>query len=428
VIFASLVDDPGDPELTEDAAPPPPEFVDACKRLPLGKNAADHDTPRQRLFDFIERLVLWESTNDEEVLSTARELIRLSTDGNPPSLLDPFAGGGSIPLEAQRLGLEAHAGDLNPVAVMINKAMIEIPPRFSGQPPVNPEGRDKAGGGGSWKDAAGLAADVRYYGQWMQDQAWKEIGHLYPECKGETVVAWLWTRTVPCPNPACNVRMPLIRSFNLNRKKENRVWVKPKVDQENQKIAFEVHEGKGRGPKGTVNRRGARCLACNTPSPFPYIRAEGQAGNMEAQLMAIITEGDTGRNYYRPQLSHMEIARSAKPHWAPTLSLPDNPRDFKTPNYGMKLFADLFTDRQLVALTTFSDLVSDVRKKIASDAQAAVISGDNTSLRDGGTGARAYAEALSVYLAFAVDRSSDYWSTIATPGRGFIRNTICLVK
>jgi len=249
VIFTSLVDDPDDPEA-------PREFVDACRKLPPGKNAADSDTPRQRLFDFIERLVTWESTTDEEVLETARELIRLCTDGNPPPLLDPFAGGGSIPLEAQRLGLEAHASDLNPVAVMINKALIEIPPKFANQPPVNPRDRGGTGQGGDWKGAVGLAADVRYYGKWMRDRAWERIGHLYPkyedkpgrrfsqnnadkkqnekisvdrgssasDSSGETVIAWLWARTVKCPNPACGIDMPLVRSFDLSKKKGRRAW------------------------------------------------------------------------------------------------------------------------------------------------------------------------------------------------------------
>jgi putative DNA methylase len=192
VIFASLVDDPDDPDA-------PPEFVKACRELPRGKNAAENDTPRQRLFDFIETLVQWESTTDEQVIKTARRLIHLATGGNPPPLLDPFAGGGSIPLEAQRLGLEAHASDLNPVAVMINKALIEIPPRFADMPPVNPRDREKMGGTQGWKGATGLAADVRYYGEWIRDRAWERIGHLYPEHNGETVIAWLWARQSSAP-------------------------------------------------------------------------------------------------------------------------------------------------------------------------------------------------------------------------------------
>ena len=220
VIFASLVDDP-------DSEGALAAFVEACRALPKGKNAALNDTPRQRLFDFIETLVKWESTTDEAVLNTARDLIRIATEGNPPPLLDPFAGGGSIPLEAQRLGLEAHASDLNPVAVMINKAQIEIPPRFADCPPVNPRDRQRMNSGEGWKGAAGLAADVRYYGEWMREKAWERIGHLYPKHNGETVIAWLWARTVKSPNPAIDVYVPLVRSFELSKKKGRRIWVEP---------------------------------------------------------------------------------------------------------------------------------------------------------------------------------------------------------
>src|SRR5690606_7634545 len=232
-VSRTRVDDPDSPGAL-------PEFVEACKALPKGRNAEVQDTPRQRLFDFIERLVQWESTTDEDILNQARELIQIATEGNPPPLLDPFAGGGSIPLEAQRLGLEAHASDLNPVAVMINKAQIEIPPRFANRPPVNP--RDRAamfGGDGAvgatrrrgdppgrpytadttWRGAAGLAADVRYYGEWMRERAWERIGHLYPTYNGETVIAWLWARAVKSPSPAINAHVPLVRSFILSKKK-----------------------------------------------------------------------------------------------------------------------------------------------------------------------------------------------------------------
>jgi len=418
VIFASLVDDPDDPDA-------PPEFVEACRALPRGRNAGENDTPRQRLFDFIETLVRWESTTDEQVLETARRLIRLATGGQPPPLLDPFAGGGSIPLEAQRLGLEAHASDLNPVAVMINKALIEIPPRFAGRPPVNP--RDRAGTAGSadWKGAAGLAADVRYYGEWMRDCAWERIGHLYPRCNGETVIAWLWARTVRCPNPACGVQMPLVRSFDLSKKKNRRAWVKPHIDPRTRKITFEVKQGQreGKGPEGTVNRRGATCIACGTPVTFDHVRAEGKAGRMAAQLMAIVTEGQNGRSYYAPAPEHEQVAQVAIPDDMSNTDLPEQALGFRVQLYGMTKHRDLFTPRQLVALTAFSDLVAEARQQIHADALAAGLPDDDVSLRDGGAGARAYAEAVSVYLAFGVDRSADYWSTIATPGDGFIRNT-----
>ena len=441
VIFASLVDDPDSPDA-------PPDFVRACRELPRGTNATANDTPRMRLFDFIETLVQWESTTDEKVIGKARELIRLCTNGHPPPLLDPFAGGGSIPLEAQRLGLEAHASDLNPVAVMINKALIEIPPRFADRPPVNPEyraqntdNRQPAVGKSArlegmsdtgWKGAAGLAADVRYYGEWMRERAWERIGHLYPDLtpspspgrrgEPETVIAWLWARTVKCPNPACGCQMPLVRSFELSKKANRRAWVTPSPSPsegegrgEGKRVIFTVHTGdKGKPPEGTVNRRGATCVCCGTPVPFDHIRAEGRAGRLGAQLMAIVTEGESGRNYHAPDPRHVEIAAQARPWWKPDCELPVKHRNFQTPAYGMGNVGDLFTPRQLVALTTFSDLVAEAREACYRDALAAGLPDDDMPLRDGGTGARAYAEAVSVYLAFAVDKLTTTNAAICT--------------
>lgn len=227
VIWASLVDDPSShPELfpTEE----------------------EQTAERERLFRILEKLVVWENSNIPDVLAEARAEIMKSTGGNPPALLDPFAGGGSIPLEAQRLGLEAHAHDLNPVAVMINKAMIEIPPKFAGQPPVHP-GKSALDGGNGWRGAAGLAEDVRYYGDWMKQEAFKRIGHLYPKVKDErgkeyTVIAWIWARTVKCPNPMCNCEIPLSSSFTLSKKKGKEAWAEPII--EGNKVHFVVHRGK----------------------------------------------------------------------------------------------------------------------------------------------------------------------------------------
>ncbi|MBN1429669.1 MAG: DUF1156 domain-containing protein [Anaerolineae bacterium] len=406
VIFSSLVDDPDDPDA-------PPEFVEACRALPRGKNATANDTPRQRLFDFIELLVRWESTTDEQVLETARELIRLATGGNPPPLLDPFAGGGSIPLEAQRLGLEAHASDLNPVAVMINKALIEIPPKFANMPPVNPRDRAGTAQGGSWKGAAGLATDVRYYGEWMREKAWEKIGHLYPDYNGETVIAWLWARTVKCPNPACGAMMPLVRSFDLSKKKERKVWIEPKVDH-NRRISFVVRTGDGMGPDGTVNRQGAHCIACGTPVPFEHIRAEGCAGRMSAQLMAIVTEGKRGRSYYASTSEHEQAADVAIPGNIPDTDLPERALSFRVQLYGMTKHWQLFTPRQLVALTTFSDLVAEARRQVQQDMLEIVPSNSRVPLHKGGSEAWAYDKAISGYLAFAVDRCSDFWGALAT--------------
>jgi len=406
VIFASLVDDPDDPEAS-------PEFVEACHKLPRGKNAMANDTPRQRLFDFIETLVTWESTTNEQVLEKARELIRLATGGNPPPLLDPFAGGGSIPLEAQRLGLEAHASDLNPVAVMINKALIEIPPRFANMPPVNPRDRKKIGSSGGWKGAAGLAADVRYYGEWMRDRAWERIGHLYPKCNGEIVIAWIWARTVKCPNPACEAQMPLVRSFDLSKKKGKKAWIEPQVDQQTRKISFVVHQGEGVGPDGTMNRKGATCLVCGNPVPFEYIREEGKSGRMDVQLTAIITQSSKGRNYHSPNKYHEEITQKANPLWKPEEKVTTPCHDVdRLPMYGMYSWGDAFTSRQLVALTTFSDLIDKIRQQLFVDALSAGFPNDNISLKDSGIGALGYAEAVSIYLVLAIGRLVNRCATV----------------
>lgn len=424
VIFAQMVDDPSaNPDL----------FPTEQKQ----------EKERQRLFRIIEDLVLWENTTNEEVLERARAEIWQSwrracaqNAGHPrarelfdrnklPPFHDPFAGGGALPLEAQRLGLDAHASDLNPVAVMINKAMIEIPPRFAGQPPVNPEARkDKQLFKKTWLGAAGLAEDVRYYGQWMRDEAEKRIGHLYPKAKVTadiakdrsdlkpyvgrelTVIAWLWARTVESSNPAyrgCHV--PLVSSFWLSTKAGKETWIEPVVD--GKTYRFEVRTGKPRDKAavdaGTKLGRGAnfRCVLSQSPLSPDYIKAEGMAGRMGARLMAIVCEGDRGRVYLPPIAEHEEIARQAKPEWKPEQELPNDPRNFWTVSYGLTKYADLFTPRQLTALTTFSDLVAEAREKILGDFQASEEPGKQLPTLEN---AAAYACALSVYLAFAIDR------------------------
>ena len=404
---------------------------------------------RDRLFGIIEELVLWEHTTNEEVLERARTEIwqswRRACAANAdhprtgeifdrkrlPAFHDPFAGGGALPLEAQRLGLEAHASDLNPVAVLINKAMIEIPPKFAGKPPVNPKAsKNDDLVAREWKGAEGLAEDVRYYGQWMRDEAEKRIGHLYPkfevtpemvrerpdlkayERRKLTVIAWLWARTVKSPNPAfADVEVPLASTFMLSTKKGKEAYVEPVI--EGRGYRFMVKVGKpadaDAAKAGTKLSRGAnfRCLVSGTPMAGDYIKSEGKAGRMSARLMAIVAEGDRGRIYLTPISEHEQTARTAIPEWRPDSSLPDDPRNFWTVQYGLVTYADLFTPRQLVALTTFSDLMQEARERAQRDAVAAGLTDNDKPLRDGGTGATAYAEAVGVYMAFAVSKAAD---------------------
>nr|BBH92993.1 hypothetical protein KTA_11920 [Thermogemmatispora argillosa] len=442
VLFASLVDDP---------SAHPERFPDE----------ASQEQERQRLFDIIRELVRWENTTRESVLARAREEIRRATNGAPPPVLDPFAGGGSIPLEALRLGLEAHAGDLNPVAVLINKALIEIPPRFAGRPPVHPQARQELLKG-QWQGAHGLAADIRAYGRWLRDEAERRIGQLYPRVplpqpgpeeqpatdrkrkgnhpnqssqgNGEaTVIAWLWARTVTCPNPACGAQMPLVSKWWLSKKRGHEAWVEPLVERESSppRVRFVVRTGRGEPPAGTVNRRGARCVVCDTPVEFSHIRAEGRAGRMSAQLMAIVADGPGGRLYLAPDEEQEASAAQASPSYQPQASLPDKALSFRVQLYGMTTFADLFTPRQLVALTTFSDLIAEARERVLADARRAwreldpASAGDERPLCEGGSGPLAYADALATYLALAVDRLADRNSNLCSWDitRDNVRNT-----
>jgi len=430
VLFASLVDDPG-------------EYI--------ADEAKAHEE-RQRLFRIIEELVLWENSNNEDVLDRARLEIARSVARNlgvqppigpaavrefladkAPPVLDPFAGGGSIPLEAQRLGLRAYASDLNPVAVLINKALIEIPPKFAGRPPVHPpevideRRRTKGGKKGKgvqlplqaeWKGAVGLAEDVRYYGQWMRDEAEKRIGHLYPKVKlpleyggGEaTVIAWLWARTVKCPNPACGATMPLVHTFVLSAKKDKQAWVEPVIDRSVQppQIHFNINSGSGAAPSSPKIGRGAmfRCLACGQAAGEEHTHAEFKAKRDSVQLMAIVAYGSAGRVYLPPDRDQDFVARNAIPAWVPEEEMnTESPNLVSGRGYGITRWQQLFTSRQLVALTTFSDLVSEAHERARQDAIVAGLLDDV---------ATAYANAVATYLAFAVDKAAEGSTQLCT--------------
>ncbi|ETT27651.1 adenine-specific DNA methylase [Rhodococcus aetherivorans] len=360
--------------------------------------------------------MVWENAGDENLLRRAREEILASTDGNPPPILDPFAGGGTIPLEAQRLGLEAHASDLNPVAVLINKALIEIPPKFAGRPPVFPGAADAQIN--TWPRATGLAEDVRRYGQWMRDEAEKRIGHLYPKAElpdgtEATVIAWIWARTVTCPNPACGIAMPLVRSWWLGKKKGKEAYVVPSVV--DGKVEFSIGHDPKKGPTkdtdGTVGRTGAVCIGCGAAVEREHIKAEGRAGRMGAQLMATVAEGRRTRIYLDPTPEHELAAQVERPIDVPDQELGYHPKDIWTPPYGLTTFADLFTSRQLTALITFSDLVGDARERVLANALAAGVP-EGGRLEAGGTGAAAYADAVATYLGLGVSRFTNYQASL----------------
>ena len=414
VIFCSLIDDP-----SEEGAPPELlrqiDELEEPRPLPADWDVMDTaEQRRQKLFKFVETLVKWESTTDEGVIGTARELILAATEGNPPPLLDPFCGGGSIPLEAQRLGLEAHGSDLNPVAVLITKALIELPPKFAGMPPVNPDARAELGSDAEWKGAAGLAEDVRWYGEWMRQRAWERIGHLYPQGpNGETVIAWLWARTVKCPNPACGAEMPLVSSFWLSRKQGREAWVKPVIDRRTKAITFDVLHGPPPDAdavkRGTKVGRGARfrCAACGTTPDDQHIKDEGTAGRLGQMPLAVVTEGEGGRTY-QPLVEQDVPAPPAVPDTTGLdTHLQDDPRALWCTLYGLDTFEALFTRRQLAALTTFSDLVSEARDLVRMHAEQA---GD---VQDPVT-PDTYADAVATYLGIAVDRLKDRGCTLST--------------
>jgi putative DNA methylase len=452
VLFAQLVDDPSaHPDL-----------------FPTEKA---QEKERQRLFRIIEDLVQWENTTNELVLGRAREEIwqswraacaenvdhprakELFNRQKLPAFHDPFSGGGAIPLEAQRLGLEAYASDLNPVAVLINKAMIEIPPKFAGKSPVNPEvRRDRSLIEREWRGAQGLAEDVRYYGDWMSTQAEKRIGHLYPQvevtaqmarerpdlkpyvARKFSVIVWLWARTVKSPNPAfANVQVPLVASFWLSTKKGRQAWIEPVIRPDKSGYDFVVRLGGHPTLEETVNQRGGICLMSGSPMPFEHIRAEASAARMGARLMAIVAEADNNRIFLPPTEEMEIIARNVQPSDVPDTDLPKKALGLRIQKYGMTKWRDLFTPRQLVTLGTFSGLVQEARTLAKQDALKAGLSDDDCGLDQGGAGATAYADALAVYLGLTSSKAARFTTTLSTwrpdetkLSRAFTRNDIAM--
>ena len=461
VIFAQLVNDPG---------------YQQGGGFKYGMNKKDAAEERKRLFKIIEDLVLWENTTNEAVLERARAEIRrswrevceLNKDHpqaaelfNPeklPALHDPFAGGGAIPLEAQRLGLEAYASDLNPVPVLINKAMIEIPPKFAGRLPVHPIDKSQFSTINSqrdWPGASGLAEDVRYYGEWIRTEAEKRIGHLYPPVEitvemarerpdlktlvGQklTVLAWIWARTVKSPNPAFSqIEVPLASTFVLHSKAGREAYVHPIINGSSYRFIVRVGPPPEAAENGTkAEGRGAnfRCLISDSAIDGDYIKAEGQAGRMGVKLLGVVAESPIGRVYLSPDTIHEKVALSEVASWRPSGAIPPRLTGGTCVPYGFKEWGDLFTQRQLKTLTTLSDLVGEVRELARADAIERGLS-DEDGLEAGGTGASAYAETISVYLGMCVSKLTSYHCCLAIwrvpegkSGRAFGRQSIPMV-
>ena len=481
VIFAQMVDDPsgyvdvlrGDPKLrrkAESVLKARKKVWDEAKRFADLAAEANTSAPapgpepsldeilaeleRERLFRIIEDLVLWENTTNEKVLQAARDEIwqswrracaenadhprakELFNRHKLPGFHDPFAGGGALPLEAQQLGLESYASDLNPVAVLINKAMIEIPPKFAGKPPVNPEARKKLDHSKGWHGAQGLAEDVRYYGQWMRDEAEKRIGHLYPKVeitadlanerpdlkplvsKKLTVIAWLWARTVKSPNPAfAKVDVPLASTFILSTKVGKEAYIEPTIEGAGYRFMVKVGKPKDAkaaksGTKSGSSGSSFLCLMSGAPMTFDYLRNEARGGRMGARLMAVVAEGVRGRVFLSPTDAMETVAQQANPDWKPDVEFFQQALGFRVGNYGMTKWSDLFTRRQLVALTTFSDLVREACERINRDAVAAGLPDDGKRLAATGDGATAYADAVGLYLAFLVSQVANHSSSV----------------
>ena len=426
VLWASLVDDP--------SAHP--------DRFPT---EADQARERARLFAICEDLVKWENSNDPHVLDAARREIENSMGTEPIEFLDPFAGGGSIPLEAQRLGLIAHAHDLNPVAVLINKAMIEIPPRFAGKPSVHPctktekakqnarlplkQLNNSLGGG-----CSGLADDIRYYGEWMKREANQKIGKFYPKVRitqkiGDTaiekdanVIAWIWARTVTCPNPACRCKMPLANNFVLSKKNQT-IWVKPELNKADKKFVYTIQTNGEPSKCPKIGKSKFQCIECGTSVGVDHIKSEAKAGRMGADLIAIVAEGEKGRAYIEPSREQLDVFNEIPIQSISLGKLSYNPKDLWTCEYSLDTFESLFSPRQLLALTTFSDLIGEVVDRVRQDARDAGMHDDEKPLAEGGDGALAYAQAIATYLAFAVDKMADYSSTICVYSEPFIAHT-----
>lgn len=403
VLFASLIDDP------------------SCDPIQFPTEESQ-EKERSRLFDLMEELIQWDNSTNIELLERVQVEIKKHVGDVLPSVLDPFAGGGAIPVEARRLGLKVHASDLNPVAVLLNKALVEIPPKFCGRKPVNPESALKFLQENP-DSAAGLALDVKYYAKQVLAKVEPQLRKGYPKAKLEDgtfapVITWLWARVIRCPNPGCSAPMPLVRSFALSTKGEKKSYLHPIIENNPLSIRWTISDTPG-ALEGTIKKgKGAICLFCSTPQNptpvgFDYIRAEGKAGRVSYQLMAKVAQLKKGRAFLAPTAEEEKVALAVVPIWQPETDLPAQALGFRVQQYGIYKHSDLFTQRQLASLALVSGSILEHHAQIISDAIAAGFE-KGLPLSEGGVGAHAYADAVVTYLAFALDKAADYGNTICT--------------
>jgi putative DNA methylase len=388
ILFAQLIDDPGD-----------------------GLSPKDARKAREKLLDFVAKLATWEATTDEKIIGQAREMIKAQFKGEIPEFWDMFAGRASIPLEAQRLGLKVTSSDLNPVAITIQRALLEFPPKFKDHPPIHPDDGKSLLKRAEWKGASGIAEDIRWYGEWVRQRAAKKLEKLYPKgLKGEQIVAWLWARTIKCPNPACGAEMPLVKTFVLASKGTEKTWIEPKVIKTKKQVRFSITHGKTPPCVAAKVGRGAKfkCIICDSPVDEQHIKDEGMAGRMGVQLLATVGEGHRARLYYSPD--EIETVECSPPKELHGIDAPLNsdPRAIWCVLYGLTTYDKLFTPRQLTALLSISELIQEAREKMLKDTN----------------GEEEYVAAVTTYLACSLSRLTDYCCALATwnPTNENVRN------
>jgi putative DNA methylase len=391
LLFTLLVDDPsGHPE-----------------RFPT---LEQQERERQRLLRMLESLLRWESTSNEELLSAVRVEIWNSCEGKPPPVHVLFSGAGELALEAQRLGLEVQASDSNKLATFLTKALIEIPGPLAGLPPVNPESDTSSGR--EWKGLRGLAEDLRYYGKVLKGKIDEQLAGLFPKvsvpgpegAQEATVVAWLWARTVPCH--ACGGHTPLAKSFELATVEDKVVWAEPVPDRSSKRVRFEVREAEGPAPEGTLGNTAARCLICGARLPLPWIRQSGKAGNLQAQMMAMVADLGGRRHYLSPTPEHEALAAQVAPSIQLDSEIPEGPSSAALREFGLTKYEHLYTPRQRAALERMQASVLHCRLNVLETAAS--------RKRDEFIGDSPWTDAISVYNACAISKMIPVHCTLAT--------------